>query len=37
VKVIKYNEDEIWMFIRLKNLIKESLQIVFDKNDEKES
>ncbi len=37
VGVIIYNEDGIWMSIRLKNPIKGSLQVVFSKSDGEES
>ena len=37
VGVVTYNEDDIWISIRLKSLIKGSLQVVFDKNDGEES
>ncbi len=37
VRVIKYDEDDIWMSTRLKSFIKESLQIVFSKSDGEES
>ncbi len=37
IEVVKYNENGIWIFIRLKSLIKGSLQVVFDKNDGEKS
>ncbi len=37
VGVVTYNEDGIWMFTRLKNLMKGSLQVVFGKSDGEES
>ncbi len=37
VKVVEYDEDDIWMFTRLKNLMKKNLQVVFDKSNSKES
>ncbi len=37
IEVVEYNEDDIWMSIRLKNLMKGSLQVVFGKNDSEKS
>jgi len=37
VGVVEYDEDDIWMSTRLKNPMKESLQVVFSKSDRKES
>ncbi len=37
VGVVTYNEDGIWMFTRLKSLMKGSFQVVFDKSDGEES
>ena len=37
VKVVTYDEDGIWMFTRLKNSMKGSLQVVFDKSDSEKS
>ncbi len=37
IGVVKYDKDSIWIFTRLKSLIKKSLQIVFGKSDSKES
>src|SRR6266498_1355982 len=37
VGVVTYNEDSIWMSTRLKNLMKESFQVVFSKSDGEES
>jgi len=37
IRVVKYDEDSIWMFTRLKSPMKRSLQVVFSKSDSKES
>ncbi len=37
IEVVEYDEDGIWMSIRLKSLMKGSLQVVFGKSDGKES
>ncbi len=37
IRVVKYNKNGIWMFIRLKSLMKESFQVVFGKSDSKKS
>ncbi len=37
IEVVEYDEDGIWIFTRLKNLIKGSLQIVFSKSNNEES
>jgi len=37
VGVVTYNEDDIWISIRLKSSIKGSLQVVFGKSDDEES
>ncbi len=37
IGVVKYDKDSIWIFIRLKSLIKESFQVVFSKSDSKKS
>ena len=36
VGVVTYDEDSIWISIRLKNLMKKSLQVVFGKSNGKE-
>src|SRR6266542_3827092 len=37
VKVVTYDEDDIWMSMRLKSPMKGSLQVVFSKSDSEES
>ena len=37
VEVVTYDEDNIWMFIKLKSLMRGSLQVVFSKSNGKES
>jgi len=37
VRVVTYNEDDIWMSTRLKSPIKGSLQVVFSKSNGEES
>ncbi len=37
VKVVTYDEDDIWMSTKLKNPMKGSLQVVFSKSDSEES
>ena len=37
MEVVTYNEDGIWMSIRLKSPMKGSLQVVFGKSDGEES
>ncbi len=36
IGVVEYDEDGIWMFTRLRSLIKRSLQVIFGKNDGEE-
>src|SRR6266498_2292855 len=37
VRVVTYDKDGIWLFIRLKSPMKGSLQVVFSKSDGEES
>ncbi len=37
IGVVEYNKNDIWMSIRFKSLMKESLQVIFGKSDGKES
>ncbi len=37
IRVVKYDENVIWIFTKLKNPIKGNLQIVFGKSDREES
>ena len=37
IGVVEYDEDGIWISIRLKNLMKGSFQVIFEKSDGEES
>ncbi len=37
MRVVTYDENGIWMFTRLKNPMKRSLQVVFGKSDGEKS
>ena len=37
VRIVTYDKDDIWMFTRLKNPMKGSLQVIFGKSDGEES